>query len=385
KGCIRALSTNAAEAQAALVVIEGVMGYYDGLAGTSYRASSYHVAQVTGTPAVLLVDGKGKSVSILAEIKGFLELEENSGIKGIILNRMTAHMYEEMKGLIEKRLPVVVLGYMPEMKDCVLESRHLGLVTAQEVGNLQEILEKMGKQCEKTLDLDALIKLANEASPLPSFPSSYGEKDTAIGIAMDPAFCFYYKDNLRLLEELGCRLIPFSPLRDKVLPPGIQGLYLGGGYPELHLPQLSENQTMRDSIKKAVSEGMPTIAECGGFMYLQEHIKDREGKAYPMVGAVEGDSFYRNKLVRFGYVTLTAKEDTLLCKKGETIKGHEFHYWDSTENGARFYAEKPLRNKGWDCVKGNKTLYAGYPHVHFASNENGAERFVSACREANHV
>lgn len=383
--CRCTLSKNAAESQASLVVIEGVMGYYDGLAGTSNIASSYHVAQATDTPAVLIVDCKGKSLSILAEVKGFLELEENSGIKGVILNRMTAHMYEEIKALIEKKLPIAVLGYMPEIKECVLESRHLGLVTAQEIGNLREILEKIGQQCEKTIDLEALIELCKEASPLSTCSKQHGKKDITIAIAMDEAFCFYYKDNLSLLEELGCNLVPFSPLRDKTLPEGTQGLYLGGGYPELHLIQLAGNQEMKDSIKRTLEEGIPTIAECGGFMYLHQQIKDRKGKSYPMVGAVAGESFYANKLVRFGYVELTAMEDNLLCNKGETMRGHEFHYWDSSENGESFRAEKPLRNRGWDCVKANKTLYAGYPHLHFYSNKKAAEAFVSACREIGHV
>ncbi len=370
-----------------LSIIEGVMGYYDGLAGKSFEASAYDVAIKTHTPAILIIDCKGKSVSIIAEIKGFLEFQPNSNIRGVILNRISPAIYNEISNMIEEKLNIKVYGYMPNVSECSLESRHLGLVTAKEVINLSEILDKLAVQCEQTVDITGLIKIANEA-PVISYEKielfSYlidnkENGNTKIAVAMDKAFCFYYKDNLELLEKLGAELVYFSPLLDSKLPKDISGLYLGGGYPELYLEKLAQNLEMLESIKKAISNGLPTIAECGGFMYLHDVIKDKEGKSYPMVGAIEGESFFANILVRFGYVELTAIKDNLLCNKGEKMKGHEFHYWDSTNSGELYVAQKPLRKANWKCVVGNKNLYAGYPHIHFYSNVTAAENFIKAC------
>ena len=368
--------------QADIAVIEGVMGYYDGLAGISPRASSHDLALKTGAPAVLLLDGRGKSVSLLAEIKGFLELENPSGIQGVILNRVSGMIYSELKALIESRLPVRVYGYLPVMEDCSLESRHLGLVTAKEIKDLQGILGRLAAQIRKTVDLEGLMELARSAKPLcscaPELPRPL-EEPVRVGIAQDAAFCFYYQDNLDLLAELGAEIVPFSPLQDRELPRDLCGLIFGGGYPELYLGQLSENAAMRREIRRAVEGGMPCLAECGGFMYLHEKLAGRDGVSYPMVGVVEGESFPEEKLGRFGYITLTAQEDTLLCKKGEQLKGHEFHYWDSTCPGAAFEAKKPLRERMWKCVVSRGALFAGYPHIYFYSNPVAAGRFAAAC------
>lgn len=363
-------------------VIEGVMGYYDGLAGKSSEASSYDLARTTKTPTALIVNCKGKSVSILAEIKGFKELEGDSNIKGVILNRISPMIYEEIKKLIEETLNIEVLGYMPEMKECSLESRHLGLVTAQEVGNLKELLDTLADQANKTIDLDKLIKLGQTAPKIEfKRPDIICGEKVRIGVAKDKAFCFYYQDNLDLLSELGAELCYFSPLQDKKLPENLQGLYFGGGYPELYLKELEMNLSMRKSIKISLAKGMPCMAECGGFMYLHEVVKDKLDNAYKMVGAIEGESYYANKLVRFGYIDMQAEKTNLLCEEGMKLKGHEFHYWDSTNSGDCFHAQKPLRKKNWKCVIGNENLYAGYPHVHFYSNIKSAERFVDICRK----
>ncbi|MEG0829116.1 MAG: cobyrinate a,c-diamide synthase [Anaerovoracaceae bacterium] len=365
-----------------LAIIEGVMGYYDGLAGTSYKASTYDLARQTKTPAILTVDGRGKSLSLVAEIKGFLTLCTDSQIKGVLLNRVSSMMYPQLKKLIEEALPVKVYGYIPIMSDCQLESRHLGLVTAKEIDNLQEIVTKMADQLEETVDIDGLITLAKTASPISCKPIETLEKSkipVRIGVALDNAFCFYYQDNLDMLTELGAEIIEFSPLKDKKLPEDIQGMIFGGGYPELYLKQLSENQSMKNDIKVAINQGMPCLAECGGFMYLHEGIKDREDNLYPMVGALEGTSFPTETLGRFGYITLEAKEDNILCKKGDSIKGHEFHYWDSTHTGGSFRACKPLRKKEWDCIVSRPNLVGGYPHMYFYSNPKVGKNFIRAC------
>lgn len=370
-----------------LAIIEGVMGYYDGMSAASTDCSTYDLARKTRTPGILLVDCKGMAASIVALIHGFVHMYEDSSLKGVILNRIFPAIYPAIKEKIEEELGITVFGYMPEMKDCRIESRHLGLITAQEIDGLKEIIERLAEKMEGTIDLDGILALGESAKPLefikegvPNGLPTTGVPVT-IGVAKDKAFCFYYQDNLDLLEDLGVELVPFSPLADEALPEHIQGILLGGGYPELYLKQLSENKSMRESIKKAVSDGMPCLAECGGFMYLQEQIQDDEGTVHQMVGALEGRCTPQNRLKRFGYLELTAQEDNLLGEKGKTFKGHEFHYWDSTHCGEGCIGRKPSRENGWPCVVTGPNLWAGYPHVHLYSNVEGAFSFVEKCRE----
>jgi len=196
-----------------------------------------------------------------------------------------------------------------------------------------------------------------------------------IGVARDRAFCFYYEDSLDLLRQLGAELVPFSPLTDERLPNGVQGLYLGGGYPELYAAQLEENHALRRQIRDVVYAGMPCIAECGGFMYLTQAIA-----GHAMVGALPGDCFDTGKLTRFGYITATAQKDSLLCRAGEQVPMHEFHHWDTPQPGGAFLAEKPS-GKQWRCAYATDTLYAGFPHFHFYAKPVMAQRFLAACRK----
>ena len=362
-----------------LSIIEGVMGFYDGMGLTTTRASSYDLAQATNSPVVLVVSAKGASLSVLAQIQGFLSFEQENHICAVILNQCSAMTYSALAKEIERRFDgrVKPLGYLPKLPDCSLESRHLGLVTADEVVDLKEKLQKLAEQAEKSIDMDGLLALANSAVEIECEPVEiphYDEK-IRIAVAKDKAFCFYYEDNLQLLREMGAELVEFSPISDETLPENIQGLYLGGGYPELYAQQLSQNQSMRSSIKTALEQGMPCIAECGGFMYLTEQID-----TYPMVGFLSGQCHDCGKLVRFGYVTLTAKEDNLLCKSGESIRGHEFHHWDTQDPGSGFTAMKST-GKCWDAIHVSPSLYAGYPHIHFYSNPNVAKNFYQACIE----
>ena len=360
-----------------ICVIEGVMGYYDGLGMTTTKASSYEVAQVTDSPVVLIVDAKGAALSVLATIQGFLTLYPENHIRGVILNRCSAMAYPALKQAIYERFVGAVqpLGYLPQMPDCILESRHLGLVTAEEVGNLKEKMSALAQQVEQTIDLDGVIRLASAAAPLCGQTVSYDAHKipVRVGVARDKAFCFYYEDNLQLLREMGAELVEFSPLVDDALPENLHGLYLGGGYPELYAKELSANTAMRGSVRKALERELPCIAECGGFMYLTEQIG-----GHPMVGYLPGTCFDTGKLIRFGYVTLTAKADNLLCTAREQIAAHEFHHWDCTHPGDGFAAEK-MNGRRWDCVTANEHLYAGFPHFHFYANPNVAKRFYEAC------
>ena len=360
-----------------ITVIEGVMGYYDGLGLTSTRASTYETARETESPVVLVVNARGAALSVVAAVQGFLDFAPDNNVQGVILNGCSAMSYGALARELESRLGVRACGYLPRLPECTLESRHLGLVTADEVEDLREKLRQLAVAAEKTLELDALLEIAHNAPVLDFTPPVLPEKGAPvwIGVARDRAFCFYYEDSLDLLRQLGAELIPFSPLADERLPDGVQGLYLGGGYPELYAAQLAENRTLRGQLREAVHAGMPCIAECGGFMYLTQSIAGRA-----MVGALPGDCFDTGKLTRFGYITATAQEDSLLCRAGEQVPMHEFHHWDTPQPGDAFGAEKPS-GKQWRCAYATDTLYAGFPHFHFYAKPVMAQRFLAACRK----
>ncbi len=363
-------------------ILEGVMGFYDGLSLTGTRASTYEVARVTDSPVILVVNGKGASLSILASLQGFLDFLPENHISGVILNQCSQSTYQELKPEIEKRFSgrVLPLGFFPKLPGCTLESRHLGLVTADEIADLKEKMGMLAAQAEKSLDMEKILRLAQAAPDIsydpisvPHFPES-----VRIAAAKDKAFCFYYEDSLDVLREMGAEIVPFSPLADGALPENIQGLYFGGGYPELYAGILSENRSMRSAVLAALNREVPCIAECGGFMYLTESID-----GYPMVGYLKGKCLDTGKLTRFGYVTLRARKDNLLCKAGDTIPAHEFHHWDCEDTGASFVAEKSS-GKTWDCVVSGETLYAGYPHFHFLSNLAFASSFYKRCLREKH-
>lgn len=375
------LQKNAVHAD--ISVLEGVMGYYDGIAGKSVEASTYAVAKATKTPVVLVVNCRGMSVSIAAQIKGFLEFRKDSQIVAVILNCLPPMLYPELKPMIEQECGIFVAGYLPTLENSKLESRHLGLVTADEMEDVQQKLDMLAAQAEKTIDLDYLLKLSKTASGLetctPNLPQT--RYPVRIAVAKDSAFCFYYPDTLHLLEDAGAELVEFSPLSDQRLPEKIDGLYLGGGYPEVYASQLSQNYTMLSSIKHAVKSGMPTIAECGGFLYLHRTLQDESRVTHPMVGVIQADAVKTSKLSRFGYVTITAKQDNLLCQSGEKIPAHEFHYWDSTDCGDACIAQKPMRRTNWTCIHTNKNLWAGFAHLYLPAVPQAAYRFLKAAAD----
>ena len=366
-----------------VAVLEGVMGYYDGLGGVTDRASAYHVAHATHTPVVLILDARGASLSLCAQLRGFLGFRRPSEIAGVLLNRCSPMQYEMLAKTIAAECGVPVFGYLPNLPACALESRHLGLVTAAEVADLKEKLRILAENLEKTVDVDGLLTLAQSAPPL-DVPDGAVEplpgRRPVLAVAKDKAFCFYYRENLRLLQDLGAEIVEFSPLTDQALPQ-CDGLYLGGGYPELYTKQLSENVSMLESIASAIRSGLPTFAECGGFLYLHEEMTGEDGVTRPMAGVIPGGCRNTGKLRRFGYVTLTAKRDNLLCAAGDTIRAHEFHYYDSDSNGSDFHAEKPVSGRGWDCIHAAGTLFAGFPHLYFPANPEFARRFVRRLKE----
>lgn len=360
---------------AQLNIIEGVMGFYDGMRMDSEEASSHHVARTLDAPAVLVVNGRGMALSAAAAVKGYLEFRQPSGIAGVIFNHVSPMTYPLLKAAVERECGVKVYGFLPPCPECALESRHLGLVTAQEVDGLRQKMQILARQAEESMDLDGLIELMQAQKPIEAgeFVQAHVGK-VRIAVARDKAFCFYYRDNLEMLEEMGAQLVPFSPVNDAELPV-CDGLILGGGYPELYLEQLSQNETMRASIRRAVADGLPTIAECGGFMYLTERIGD-----YSMAGGIETACFNAKRLQRFGYAVVSARQDNLLLAAGERIRAHEFHYWDAENPGGDLLAQKPS-GKSWRCAYATDTLYAGYPHLYFPSNPDAARRFIQKCLE----
>ena len=371
-----------------IAVMEGVMGYYHGVGGTTTRASAYDLAKVTQTPVVLIVNCKGMSVSILPFIQGFVNFMPDSNIKGVLLNQISSMLYPRVKEMIETKLGIKVYGYVPVVTDCVIESRHLGLVMPNEIQDFKEKLGKLAKRMEETIDFHGLIELGKSAPAISVeketkeyFQSlkNQGEK-IKIGLAKDEAFCFFYEDNLKLLEEMGAELIPFSPIHDKELPPDIQGLLLYGGYPELYGKALEENLSMREQIKEALSKGMPVLAECGGFIYLHDIFEDEKGVFRQGVGQIKGKVFNTGKLSRFGYIEASCKKPVFGRQLG-MCPAHEFHYFDSTSCGADFYAKKPTGKRGWDCIHSTPTMTAGFPHFYYYGNPELPKAFLDCSRD----
>lgn len=377
-------------------VLEGVMGLYDGLGGIYEQGSSYHLAKVTQTPIILVVDAKGMGKSVLALIAGFLQYDTHHLIKGVLLNRMSKGYYDIIKPLIERELSVKVVGYFPEQKDIGLSSRHLGLVMPDEISDIKKQLNETADRLKKTIDMDLFIDIAEDADEIGDSENAdkdkrqtlknaepmrlQGQNNTVnIAVAMDEAFCFYYEDNLKLLEKCGAKLQYFSPIHDTSLPEDCDAMLLGGGYPELYEKELSENISMRKSIKTAFEAGLPTVAECGGFMYLHTYIHN-QNCVFDMAGALDGGCHFKGKLVRFGYIELTEKHSNFL-PPNEKIKAHEFHYYDSTDNGADCIATKPATGRSYDCVISHDNYWLGFPHLYYPSNPHFAESFVRKAYE----
>ncbi len=375
-------------------IIEGVMGYYDGLAGKSAAASSYDIARATDTPVIFVADVKGMSLSAAALLKGFIEYKADSNIKGVIFNRCSKGMFEILKSIVEEQLNIKALGYLPALDECVFSSRHLGLMLPDEIDDLDKKLAMLAKSLEQTLDLEGLFKIAQASgdelenkmtrmSGIPASPKSSPKQKIKIAVARDEAFCFYYADNLSILEDMGAELVYFSPIHDTVLPKDTAGILLGGGYPENYARQLSENTQMLSVIKTALlDKNIPCLAECGGFLYLHSYMEDLEGNVWKMADVIDAKATYRGKLSRhFGYVTVTDSQT------GMSVKGHEFHYYESTDDGAECTAQKPLSDREWGCIHkkgrdGKGDLFAGFAHLYYYSNPSFIKEFLERCGRA---
>ena len=359
-----------------IAVLEGAMGYYDGANGTD-EASAWAVAKATDTPAILILRPKGTGLTLAAQVKGVMQFREQSKLAGLLLTDCKSSLHAYLKDLLERETGLPVLGYLPPMEEAKLESRHLGLLTAAEVDDFQARFDAIAAQAEKTVDVDALLALAGDA-PLPEPEAAEKQTVCTIAVAMDEAFCFYYADSLDALVRAGAKLVYFSPLRDRALPEDADGLYLGGGYPELYARVLSENASMCAAIREAVASGMPTLAECGGFLALQQTLEDNAGSVWGVCGALPGAGFRTDRLQRFGYARLFPETESMLFRPGEAIPVHEFHYWDCTDNGADLAVKKDT-GRAWRCGFVSDTLYAAFPHLHLDGEHRLADRFAEAC------
>lgn len=364
-----------------MTVIEGVMGYYDGMNMFDTKASSYEIAVATKTPVILVLSCRGMAYSAVASVMGMINFRSDSNIKGVILNNVTEMTYKMLKPVIEKEANVEVLGFLPATEGIKIKSRHLGLVTPFNKSEIDDTLERLGELAEKNIYLDRIVEIARSAEfiDFKKTDMSVDKTNVKIGIAYDEAFCFYYKENIDLLREYGAETVYFSPLRDKEIPEGCDGIILGGGYPELYAKELSENSYFINDIRKKIQNGMPCLAECGGYMYLCRTMQDEDKNVYEMAGVINADAVKTERLVRFGYINVTPQDASKYLDG--TIKAHEFHYWDTTDNGCCCLAKKPSGNRSWECMHENKRLFAGFPHLYYPSNKKFAKNFLKECEK----
>ena len=361
-----------------LALVEGAMGFYSGVGGTD-EASAYDLARLLRLPVVLSLRPGGSSLTLAAQVRGLMGFRAESRIAALVLTCCKPGQYAHLAPILERETHLPVLGYLPPMEQARLPSRHLGLYTVGEVEDLQGRFDELGKQLERTVDLDRLLALAG-GETAEGRRSQPAPLSCTIAVARDEAFCFCYTDNLEALEAAGAGLAFFSPLRDKA-PPAADGLYLVGGYPEVYARALSENRAMREAVRALVGAGLPTVAECGGFLYLQRALEDEEGAPWPMAGALEGAGFRTDRLQRFGYGELLPEGDSMLFRAGERVPFHEFHYWDCTQNGTDLLAQKPGGRRSWRCGIAGENLYAAFPHLHFGGEIPLAPRFVQRARD----
>ena len=358
-------------------VCEGAMGFYDGLGGVSDRASAWHLADTLGLPVLLVAEPRGQSLTLAAELNGLVNFRTPSHIAGILLNNCTARMHALLAPMLEEETGLPVLGFLPKLPEAVIGSRHLGLYTAAEVENLQQKLALLADAAEEHIDWPRLLALCEKEPPaLPVQPETPPAR-VRIAVAQDEAFCFTYAETLEAFRDAGAEVVFFSPLRDTALPENIGGLYLPGGYPELHARELGENTSLLREIKQKIESGLPTAAECGGFLYLGQSLTDAEGQSWPMVGVLPGEAKDAGRLVRFGYAALSADSDSMLFRAGESFPIHEFHHWDSTANGAALAAKKPVGGAEWRCGFIDEHFYAGFPHLYWAGTPL-PQRFAAA-------
>ncbi len=371
-------------------IIEGVMGLFDGKDGRDEVGSTAHIAKVLKLPVIIVVDASAMARSAGALVYGYEKFDPTVKIAGVIFNRVGSERHFEMiKQAVEDRCNAKVLGYIPRDEEISLPERHLGLVmTGDTVARCKlqvARFKKLGELIERFVDVEGILELQK---PEARSQKSEGKKanielrTSRIAVAMDNAFCFYYQENLDILKQFGAEIVFFSPLKDKRLPDDINGIYLGGGYPELHAKRLELNKSLRRDIKDFADKGFPIYAECGGLMYLGKGLKDLNGKAYKMVGIFPWVSRMLKRIKALGYREIKAIDGCPFLKKGYKIRGHEFHYSEIAEPPRRIRRVYQVTGH-WSLVTEKegylyKNTLASYVHLHFGSNLEFANRFVNS-------
>jgi len=366
-------------------VVEGVMGLFDGVSGGDEAGSTARMAKDLGVPVLLVVDARSMARSAAAVALGFARFDPDLALAGVVFNRVGSEGHARMLREAMESVPgLPVLGCLPREDGLGIPSRHLGLVTAEDHVLDEERTERLARWVEGSLDLDRLLGEAARFGASPPPPRPRAEKTVRIGLARDQAFCFYYAENLRLLEAEGVELVPFSPLRDRELPEDVCGLYLGGGYPELHCEALSANRGMKRAIRAFAGEGGTVYAECGGFMFLMHTIQDLEGRTHRMAGLFPFEAVMEPRLRSLGYREINTTAGSPLGPAGTRVRGHEFHYsrmkaWEEEPN--RIYAVTARGGREETIREGFLTegVLGSYIHLHWGSNPAAARAFVEAC------
>ncbi|MFL0581990.1 cobyrinate a,c-diamide synthase [Solibacillus silvestris] len=364
-------------------IIEGVMGFYDGKSPLSNEGSAAHISEITDSPVILIVNAASMARSVAAIVKGFQQLDKNANIVGVIANQLGSKgHFEIIKTAIEHECNIPVLGYLQKGAVPALPSRHLGLVPAIERGELDPYFDELAAAIEATVDLDLLLQVTKAAELEQTskiFEIQENTQEIHLAVAKDAAFNFYYEENFELLKAYGAKLHFFSPLENEPVPEQAQGLYIGGGFPEEFAEKLAQNEQAKNSIKQAIEKGIPTLSECGGFMYLTEEIFNREGNGYKMLGVIPGSVRMQDKLAALGYREVTGVEGNFLIGKQELAKGHEFHYsvYEGNHETPAYFTKGRFGAKQEGYSHGN--LVAGYTHFHFASNPQLVKNWLAAC------
>ncbi len=378
-----------------LAVVEGVMGLFDGYDGKTEAGSTAQMAKWTALPVILVVNAQSMARSAAALVRGFERFDKKLSFAGVIFNNIGSERHlEYLREALEDNVDMPCLGGIIRDKELSIPERHLGLVTDNEHTLSNEIKEKLADLIEKSIDIEFLLKSLPNITPGAGWSRKYPQvfqKDVKVGVARDKAFCFYYQDNLDLLEANGAELVFFSPLRDQRLPDNLDGLYFGGGYPELFASDLARNTELAAHVRGQSINGMPIYGECGGFMYLCSILYDHLNNAYPMAGCFPFTTRMFTSLKALGYREITLSDDTIIGRAGLKIKGHEFHY---SETDALLREIKPDNiYKSSDRCGQHKELtgyrirntLGSYCHLHFGSRPEAAERFVEVCRTYSKV
>ena len=370
-------------ADADLAIVEGVMGLFDGHSATDASGSTAEMASWLSAPILLVADASAMARSVAALVHGFETFRPDLDVAGVVFNRVAGDGHAAiLRDAVRHCCRALPLGSLPVDEKISLPSRHLGLVLAAEALTPAR-LDDLAVWIAGHTDLDALLDIAIGRAPalhvsLPEFAAPEPPR-ARIAIARDAAFCFYYRDNLDLLRTSGAELVEFSPIADRALPSDVTGLYLGGGYPELHAGALSANLSMLETIRCFAASGHPIYAECGGFMYLTQAIVDKDGHEYPVAGLFPTRARMQPQLAALGYLEVEAPSDTLWLRSGERLRGHEFRHSEIDPMPSAIRRSLQLSNGRAEGYTTDSVL-AGYAHLHFGSAPQFARRFVQACQ-----